>query len=364
MARPLRLLLAIAWRNLGRNRRRTLIAGGGIAVGVGMCIATYGVTDGMNDDMVRSITDVQVGHVQVHRKGFTERPKLDLALDDVASIAGAAERTPGVEVASPRVIGWALASSARDSAGIQLVGVDPAREAKVTRLDLRIEAGAYLDEAPVPWPKAERLSTEEKEIDRRLTEQESARAAAEIDALGGPGSPQEPAAAPLAAESKKLLAKVAPGPSRPPPLLVGYKLAKKLHAAPGALLVLTATDADGNPVNVSFQVAGILRTGDATLDAVRAVANLADAQRFFGMEGRAHEIALRVRDPARAPAIARALGVEAPLGGLDVKAWQDLRPDVVAMVQTNDAMTELMIAIIFAIAAIGVADAILMAVFE
>ncbi len=366
MASPLYLLVRIAWRNLGRNRRRTLIAGGAIALGVSMCIASFGIMDGMSSDMVRSITDVQLGHVQVHQPGFSTQPKLGLAFDKAGALAREAQDMPGVQAASPRVIGWALASSPRESAGVQLVGVSPANEAKLTHLDRRVVRGAYLPEAPVPWPRARQLSAAEQAIDDRLTSLESERAAAEIEALGNPENKAPPAksAATLTAETQQLLAEVAPGPSRPPPILLGEKLAKKLGAGPGTRLDTMATDIDGNPANVAFEVVGVVRTGDSALDAVRAVANLADVQRFLGLEDRAHELALRLADPRDAKAVVQRLAAKPQFRGLEVKTWQELRPDVVAMIQTNSVSSGLMILIIFAIAAIGVADTVLMGVFE
>lgn len=363
------LLLAIAWRNLGRNRRRTLIAGAGIALGVGMCIASFGVMDGMSTDMVRSITDVQLGHIQVHEPGFSARPKLELAFDKATDRTRAAEHTRGVEAVSPRVLGWALASTRRQSTGVQLVGVDPAREARLTKLDRRVSKGRYLPQAATPWAAARKLDRKQKKLDQQLTQSETERAEAEIEALAGGGATHEPAdklpsAQKLRTSTQELLQQVAPKPDSPPPLLLGDKLARKLQAKPGTRVSLMAQNLDGDPVNIEFRVVGILHTGDRALDNVRAVGNLADVRRLLALGDRAHELAIRLRDPEAAASVAQSLAAEPAFKGLDVKTWTQLRPDVVAMVQTNSVTTAVMVAIIFAIAAIGVADAILMAVFE
>lgn len=365
--RPL-LLLSIAWRNLGRNRRRTVIAGSGIALGVGMCIATFGLAEGMNSDMVQSVTDVQLGHVQVHAPGFSTHPKLDLAIDDARARVRAADETDGVQGVSPRAYGWALASTKTGSGALQLVGVDPRREAAVTHLDRRLAAGRYLREKPTPWPKQKPLTAEQRALDRRLTERATERAAAEIEALGGSPAEAPAAESPPSNESRDktraLLERIAPVPDEPPPVLLGDKLARKLHAEPGSLVGLMAQDLRGDPVDVDFRVAGITHTGDSALDTTRAVANLTDVQRFFGLGDRVHEIAIRVGDPDRAAAVSRRLSEEPLFQHLEVKTWKELRPDVVAMVQTNTSMTALLILIVFAVAGIGVADTILMAVFE
>ncbi|HVY31989.1 MAG TPA: ABC transporter permease [Polyangiaceae bacterium] len=364
MASPLGLLLAIAWRNLGRNRRRTLIAGGGIALGVGMCVAGFGVMDGMSGDMVRSITDTQLGHVQVHEPGFSARPKLDLAFEQANEHAQKAEQLDGVQAASARVIGWALVSGAQESVGVQLLGVDPKRENALTHLERHVVGGDYLGEAATPWPHERKLTDAERALDQRLTERAAEQAAAEITGLGNADAAAPAAAGAARSETQRLLAEVAPKPSHPPPVLLGEKLANKLHVQPGAGVDVTGTDVDGNPVNVEFRVLGILRTGDASLDSTRAVAHIADTQRLFGLGNRAHELALRLREPSQTARVAEKLAQEPSFRGLDVRTWQQLRPDVVAMVRTNGSVTAIMVMIIFAVAAVGVADTILMAVFE
>ncbi|HVU04319.1 MAG TPA: ABC transporter permease [Polyangiaceae bacterium] len=365
MASPLRLLLSVSFRNLGRNRRRTLIAGTGIALGVGMCIASFGVMDGMSADMIRSITDAELGHVQVRPHDFSAPPKLTETFDGASALASAAEATPGVEAASPRVRAWTLAASETESVGMELVGVIPDREARVTHLDRRLTAGRYLPDAPVRWPEARPLSAAELALDAELTRKETARAEAEILGLGsaaGPGAAESGER--TAEETQELLRKVAPAPDEPPPVLLGRKLAKKLHVVPGGRVEASATDRSGNPVSLAFRVAGVVDTSDPTLDGVRAYGNLRDVERWLGLGERAQELSIRVQDPGRARAVAARLSAAPVFHGLDVKTWRELRPDVVAMLETNGALTAIMVVIIFAIAAIGVADTVLMTVFE
>ena len=56
----------IAWRNLGRNRRRTLLAVLAIAVGQWALLATQGLMRGYGDNIQRAITGPMVGHIQIH----------------------------------------------------------------------------------------------------------------------------------------------------------------------------------------------------------------------------------------------------------------------------------------------------------
>jgi ABC-type lipoprotein release transport system permease subunit len=364
MSNDLLLLLSMAARNLGRNRARTLIAGSGIAIGVGMCIASFGIMAGMSQDMIQSITDVQLGHVQVHEPGFASRPKLDRAFADADERVHAAAGAPGVEAASARVLAWALATTPLDTVGVQLMGVDPERENRLTHLDRRISAGVFLSEAPTPWPAPQPLSAEEEALDRRLTADGARAAAVEIAGLGtGTDVPWAHDEGNQAA-TRQLFEKLAPGPSQPPPLLLGDELAKRLHAEPESQVELMAQDLSGDPLSMGFRVRGILHMGDPTLDRSRVVMHITDLRNWLALGNRAHELAIRVLDQDRAAPVAAALAAAPEFQELSVETWQQLRPDVVTMVQMNGAFTAAMVAIIFAVAAIGVADTILMAVFE
>ena len=62
--------IKLAWRNVLRNKRRTIIAG--IAIGIGLaCLIFYdGLIIGMEDVAIRSATDSFIGEAQIHREGF------------------------------------------------------------------------------------------------------------------------------------------------------------------------------------------------------------------------------------------------------------------------------------------------------
>ena len=126
LSRSLSLLLRLAWRNLGRSRRRTLITGAGIVLGVSSCIAMFGLTDGLDDDLIGSVTRVELGDVQIHRPEWQTRHKLSLTLAHAAERAREVAKQPSVVEATPRAYGWAFASHGGRSLGVELMGIDPA----------------------------------------------------------------------------------------------------------------------------------------------------------------------------------------------------------------------------------------------
>jgi len=101
--------LRIAWRNLGRNWRRTGLALAAIVTGQAALLLFASVANGYGDWMVQVITGPLVGHVQVHAPKWRKDRALDRSLPHAAATLAALRRDPGVKGASGRIYAPALA---------------------------------------------------------------------------------------------------------------------------------------------------------------------------------------------------------------------------------------------------------------
>ncbi len=142
----MKLLWSIAWRNLWRQKRRSIITAFAMATGVALCMSMVAFTDGMYTDMFEVMVEQQLGHVQVHHPDY---PAKGLVFDTLSGRTALLERVdalPGTVAASPKIVGFALLGGDTKSAGGQVVGIDPSRDRQVTSLHTRIKEGAYLGE--------------------------------------------------------------------------------------------------------------------------------------------------------------------------------------------------------------------------
>ena len=138
------MLLRLAFRNLFRHRRRTIITVAAIALGLGLLIFSSGFGDGMHNQVIRDGVAGMAGHVVVQGEGWQERREVEIVVPDGAAVVAELEAAfPDSEVV-PRVFLEGLLSSSGGSAGISFVGVDPEREASVNTLDDKIVDGAWL----------------------------------------------------------------------------------------------------------------------------------------------------------------------------------------------------------------------------
>jgi ABC-type lipoprotein release transport system permease subunit len=358
----------LAWRNLGRNRRRTVITGAALVVGVALSVAAFGLTDGMNAELLRALTKNELGHVQIHDPKYPESRGLRDTLDHPDELLVAVAKTPDVVSYAPRVYSFGLFSANGKSLGAELIGVDPALERGVTTLQDQAVAGHYLPDEPAPWPRGRKLTAKEAARDAELTADAEADVLAEIDALDGEsdgtdGAPPTIDRATSREESQELAEALSPPPERPPLVYVGSAFADILGVEVGDQIHASTQAVDGTTEEAFFQVVGIFKTGTAMFDRARVYMNLVDMQRFTHLYDRIHEIAVIGKTPNRAGKLAANLRKNLPDGEL-VRTWSEIRPDIKTMLDLNNVSMAVTIAIIFFVAALGVVNTMLMAVYE
>ena len=120
--------LRIAWRNLGRNRKRSLLGIGAIAIGQFAFLATAALMNGYGKQYFNSVTGPLVGHIQIHAPEWRDDRSIDLTLEEIETTLEAVRADPQVEHAAPRVFAPVLAALEEDGFMSIVVGVDPAAE--------------------------------------------------------------------------------------------------------------------------------------------------------------------------------------------------------------------------------------------
>jgi ABC-type lipoprotein release transport system permease subunit len=139
------MFFQLGWRNIWRNRRRTLVILTAVIIGVWSMIFLGALMRGIADQFVRNGIKTLTGHVQVHHQGYRSDPVVHNSIENPAPVKDALTTVlpPGARWA-PRVRVDAIANNARHSTGVTLVGVDPPREAAVSFIGEAITEGRYL----------------------------------------------------------------------------------------------------------------------------------------------------------------------------------------------------------------------------
>lgn len=145
MTLPLATLSTLAWRNLWRNHRRTLIMLIAIAIGVWAMIFTAALSRGMTEQMVRNGLQTLPGEVQVHHRDYRRDPSVANSMAPPAGALLEALDQPPVKAWAARVRVPAVISSERGSRSVTLLGVDPAAEQALGSLPETILEGRSLE---------------------------------------------------------------------------------------------------------------------------------------------------------------------------------------------------------------------------
>ena len=140
------VITRIAWRNLWRNHRRSLIMLSAIALGVWGMIWMTALMRGMVDQMIDNSIKALSGHIQIHAPGYRDDPSIE-------HLIPAVNTTPALNMllASEDVVAWsqrirvpAVIRSEREVYAVTLVGIDPERERGLSFIEQSMGDGEYL----------------------------------------------------------------------------------------------------------------------------------------------------------------------------------------------------------------------------
>jgi ABC-type lipoprotein release transport system permease subunit len=133
-----------AWRNLWRQRRRTIVTCTAMAIGIAMTMGIVCFQDGFNQEMERVMVDQRLGHIQINHSDYPGRRSMHDVLGGVEARIAALESDGSVADLTVRLNGPALVGGETKSEGAFLVGVDPDREDAFTDVSSMVVEGRYL----------------------------------------------------------------------------------------------------------------------------------------------------------------------------------------------------------------------------
>ncbi|MDP1825261.1 MAG: FtsX-like permease family protein [Archangium sp.] len=297
-------LLSMAFRNVLRNRRRTLITLAAVAIGVAAVGTIRGVLNGLQGNIIKGSIETTLGALQIHRTGYLANVmstplSMDFVADDamlskVRSVKGVTAVAPRIQFAGTMTLSVPEGEEEPEALFFAAVAIDPTLEPGVT-------------------PQRPKLFTEGTVLD----------------------------------ESHVVL---------------GDALAAAFGAKREAEAVLLAPDRDGSLNGELAKVGGAMRAmmpGEMKI----AVVPLGLAQRLLRMEGRVTELAVAVDDVKRLPEIAA--GLRTALGPeFEVHAWNELAPERKTIMGIQDAISVIVSVVFVMLMLLGVANTMLMSVLE
>ena len=140
-------ILKIAWRNIWRNKRRTLITVASIMFALFFAIIMRGFGIGSYEKMKENAVKSYSGYLQIHKNGYWDDKTINniFSLDD--EIITKFESDTRVNVVIPRLESFSLASSGESTKGVVVMGISPEKEDKMTKIKSFLEEGEFINSA-------------------------------------------------------------------------------------------------------------------------------------------------------------------------------------------------------------------------
>lgn len=282
---------------------RTAVAVSAVAVGLGATIFIVALSRGMIEQMTDTAVRTRLGHVVVHAAGYYDDPAVLRSLPEGGrSILEMVRSWEGL-AAAPRLQGDGLVQSARQSARVVLLGVEPDAEPGVSSVPASLGEGTFLGAATESRARRSRLA----------------------------------------------------------PIVIGGRMAERLGVSLGDKVVVHVPGELGLG---AFRVGGIYRTASSEFDGSVAFLRLSDAQALFDVGDRITEVTFVLERPEQASLLQSRLRAALEGSPVEVLRWQDRQPILAQMLDLMANMYWIFYAAVFVAMAFGIANVQLMAVYE
>lgn len=128
----------LAWRNMGRNRKRTSIALSSVGFAVLLVLFMRSMQWGSYNHMIESTVRLSTGHLQIQQQEYEHQPSMDHSFRLDSQWVKTLAQMPGVQRWIPRLEGYALAASEGRSLALQVKGMDPIKEDELNHFQKRL----------------------------------------------------------------------------------------------------------------------------------------------------------------------------------------------------------------------------------
>ncbi|TNE56755.1 MAG: ABC transporter permease [Alphaproteobacteria bacterium] len=295
------LNLKLAFRNLLRARRRSFLTGLSMAFGYLLASLSLSLAEGSYSGIIDLFTRDHTGHVQIHQGDYLDRPSINKHMADLDGLLATLDATPGVVGVSPRILAPSLVYLGDKSVVANVIGIDPERERKTTRLVEKVKEGTY------------------------LTGQQN--------------------------------------PEGYDVVMVGQAIVDSLKLSIGDELVLIGQGAEGSIANDIFVVGAIVGTKDS-FEKQHVYMSREAAQRYLYMGNSAHEIAILTGDYADARKVASDLRLQLTDPELSIDPWQVVEKTFYESMTADKMGNYVSVGLIMLMVSIGVLNTVLMSTLE
>ena len=354
--------LILAWRNLWRNRRRTLITSASVLFAVFFALFFRSLQLGSYDHMYKNVIESYTGYIQLQQKDFWDEKTVDNTFADNQDLESQVLVDENVEATIPRFESFALASNGPKTKGVLVMGIDPEKESYLSKINdkkvkyrLTGDNVRKISQDPDLPDQVKDLATlfentaytnaSRLQLDLKIKDKEAARLMPVIEGytrfengsihMGEPG------------------------------VWVGEKLSEYLQLGVGDTLVLISQGYHATTAAGKYEIKGIIQLPLPDMDNKIVYMPLDICQSLYNAEGNLTSLALSVKntdDKSIAETLQRIRSWIPE--DLTVKEWREMNEVMVSQMDADNKSGMIMIGILYLVIAFGVFGTVLMLTAE
>ncbi|TFH49098.1 MAG: hypothetical protein E4G92_02440 [Bacteroidia bacterium] len=135
------MITELAWKNVWRNKTRSLIVIVAVTIGVFAGVFTIAVMNSAVVQRIDAAVNEELSHIQINNKDFRSNSDINNVISDCSAVTAILDTIEGVRSVTGRIIVRGIASTAARSTGVEINGIDVEKEKEILTLSEKIIAG-------------------------------------------------------------------------------------------------------------------------------------------------------------------------------------------------------------------------------
>lgn len=356
----MRDIVKIAWRNLWRNKRRTLITAASIFFAIFFAICMRSFQLGTYGHMIKQVIESFTGYLQIQSNDYFDDPGIDNAFQASPDLLARISADPNVKVAVPRIESFALVSTGNLSKGIIVAGISPEKERELSNPEQKLVRYRFTQTATEHILNNTTLSKEMAEDIKSLNNQSFISKELLMAELG------------LKKKDSLLLKEICLATAMrgsylkeaDEGVLISDNLSKYLRVGVGDSIVLMGQGYQGVSAADVFPIRGIVRIPAPDLDNKLIYMSIDKASEFFSLSDQFTYLAINLFDTDDMKETQERLAKLVESDQLSVKNWEETAPVMKQQIEGDSKSGQAFLAILYIIIFFGIFGTVQMMISE
>ena len=355
-------LIKIAWRNLWRNKRRTLITSASIFFAVFFAIFMRSFQLGTYSYMIKQSIESYTGYLQVQNPDYFDDPSIDNVFQLTDELETKIKNHENVKSIAPRIESFTLASTGSLSKGVLISGIDPEAEKEVSNPYHRLVRYKFTDEAIQKMKDSGKLPDNLMAKIETLKQQSfssEAKIELDLDLSSSLSEKYLPVITRYSAFKTDYLEKNDRG------VLISDRLSKYLKTGVGDTIILLGLGYHGSSAAGLYPVRGIIQMASPDLDNKLIYMTTSEASKFLGLDNQVTSLVINLNDNDRM--IETQTELTKMIGNKDsyvVKNWEEIIPTLKQQIEGDSIGGQVFLFILYVIVFFGIFGTVLMMIAE